>query len=46
LWDVPADAGFLCGKAAMLKDTMKGTACKWEINISNVTEEREIVTAI
>jgi len=31
--DVTADAGFLCGKAAMFGDTIKGTANKWEIGV-------------
>ena len=31
--DVTADAGFLWGKAAMLGDTIKWTASKWEIGV-------------
>ena len=29
--DIAADTGFLCGNAAMLGDTIKGTACRWDV---------------
>jgi hypothetical protein len=43
LWDVPADAGFLCGKAAMLRDTIKGTVWRWEINISMFQRKEKLL---
>jgi len=43
--DVAADAGFLCGKAAMFVVTIKGTACRWERDVSCAWDKREIRTA-